>query len=130
MAPLSISLRLRVRRLLKTRTGNWQVPGRIRTVACSGGASVESVPGRGRKGEMGENAIFAGAGRLRCPRRVGMAALGVVLLAAWLVWLAASVRMNRLCAGRFSWLPVWDTLGMDFYTNYWCARSWLAGADP
>jgi hypothetical protein len=59
-----------------------------------------------------------------------MAALGVVLLAAWLVWLAASVRMNRLCAGRFSWLPVWDTLGMDFYTNYWCARSWLAGADP
>jgi len=79
---------------------------------------------------MRENPIFAGAGRLRFSRRAGLAILGIVLLAAWLVWWAASVRMNRLRAGRFSWLPVCDTLGIDFYTNYWCARSWLAGADP
>jgi hypothetical protein len=90
----------------------------------------ENVPVSGKESNMRENAIFAWAGRPRLSGRTGMATLGIVLLATWLVWGAASVRMNRLRAGRFSWLPVWNTLGIDFYCNYWCARSWLSGADP
>src|SRR6478609_8890021 len=70
---------------------------------------------------------FAPRGRVG---RTAAALLGVVLLAAWLVWWGDAIHGNRLRGEDLSWLPIERVRGIDFYPNYFSGRAWAEGRDP
>ena len=66
-----------------------------------------------------------------------LGAAGGVLLAWWLLWWGVSLRQpvpHLVCEapgiGRFTTLPGWPLLGIDFQHNYAGAHAWLDGGDP
>ena len=56
--------------------------------------------------------------------------LGVVLLIAWTAAWTVSLARNHLVAGRQTWIPAWEFLGLDFLSNYNAVNHWLQGGDP
>ena len=68
---------------------------------------------------------------LRSPSlRTVLIVLGIVLLVLLSVWWVASVRKNRLLGGGRTWTPAFASLGVDFFSNYYASRHWLAGGNP
>jgi hypothetical protein len=61
-------------------------------------------------------------------RLAGLA--GLLLLALWGAAWGLSLRQNRLVGARFTWVPAWDFLGLDFLNPCMASRHWVAGGDP
>jgi hypothetical protein len=55
---------------------------------------------------------------------------GLLLLALWGAEWGLSLQQNRLVGGRFTWVPAWEFLGLDFLNPCLASRHWLAGGDP
>src|SRR6185437_13282096 len=62
-------------------------------------------------------------------RRLAVLA-GLLLLALWGAAWGLSLRQNRLAGARFTWVPAWHFLGLDFLNPCMAARHWVAGGDP
>jgi hypothetical protein len=65
---------------------------------------------------------------LTLPRILTM--VGVALLLAWAAEWTISVQRNRMVGAEHTWVPAFAFLGVDFQSNYFAARHWLAGGDP
>src|SRR5438552_15186987 len=64
------------------------------------------------------------------PARSWLTVAGVLLLALWSAWWLASVQRGRLVGGARTWVPAWQYLGLDFQSNHYSSRLWLAGRNP
>ena len=63
-------------------------------------------------------------------KRSGLFIASVVLLMLWAGWWASSLWSGKLHKAKHTWVPAYDYLGIDFLSNYYSARHWLAGGDP
>src|SRR5437868_7096671 len=65
---------------------------------------------------------------LNSPKLLALA--GLVLLVILGFWWKDSLRQNKLAKGHRTWVPPANWLGVDFLSNYYASRHWLAGGDP
>ncbi|MGB7156526.1 MAG: glycosyltransferase family 87 protein, partial [Tepidisphaeraceae bacterium] len=63
-------------------------------------------------------------------RPVGLRIVAAALLIACGAWWVQSLRAGCLVGGRFTRVPAWEYLGLDFRHNYHAARHWAAGGNP
>jgi hypothetical protein len=57
-------------------------------------------------------------------------ALGALVLVVWAGYWAMSLRANHMLAAEKTWVPAHEFLGLDFQSNWFAVRHWLAGGDP
>ncbi len=80
----------------------------------------------------GSNApISAGAAPAWSKARALGYVVGFVLIAAWAVWLIASLRAGRWVVDPPRiWFFRWEMIGVDFLNCYAGSRHWMAGGNP
>src|SRR5204862_7599867 len=57
-------------------------------------------------------------------------AISVVALVLWAGWWTLSLRQGRMVAAGKTWVPAYESLGIDFASNWFAVRHWVAGGDP
>ena len=62
--------------------------------------------------------------------RAKLGLLGLALLVVWGAWWAYSFHKGNLAGGRFTWIPAFYGLGIDFQSTYYASRLWVAGGNP
>ena len=63
-------------------------------------------------------------------RRNTAAVVAGALLIVWIIWWCITANDGRLLFGSRTWVPAFETIGLDFLHNYLAVRHALAGGNP
>src|SRR4029078_4757018 len=63
-------------------------------------------------------------------RRNTAAVVAGALLIVWIIWWSITANDGRLLFGSRTWVPAFETIGLDFLHNYLAVRHLLGGGNP
>jgi hypothetical protein len=56
--------------------------------------------------------------------------IAIALLILWIIWWCITANDGRLFLGNRTWVPAFETIGLDFLHNYLAVRHALGGGNP